>query len=201
MAAPETYNRHEWNDNEADDEQWPYGITLDGTDVETYVEVIEVVIPDDAVPQNCEVTINVRGNVDSAYDYARYNLAYYDNAAICYAFCLMPEEIDAMMQHSSEGLAEGKIVMRLKMTDGTYSYEDNCGGELGGFWCGADGNPQGWGDNARTYTKLHTIYDMEVGFMPGTLTAGETYPEVVELVYTKNGQEYIATLNFNFIVE
>lgn len=201
MAAPETYNRHEWNDNEADDEQWPYGITLDGTDVETYVEVIEVVIPDDAVPQNCEVTINVRGNVDSAYDYARYNLAYYDNAAICYAFCLMPEEIDDMMQHSSEGLAEGKIVMRLKMTDGTYSYEDNCGGELGGFWCGADGNPQGWGDNARTYTKLHTIYDMEVGFMPGTLTAGETYPEVVELVYTKNGQEYIATLNFNFIVE
>lgn len=35
--------------------------------------------------------INVRGTADSSYDFARYNIAYYDNAAICHAFCLMPE--------------------------------------------------------------------------------------------------------------
>ena len=145
--------------------------------------------------------INVRGTADSSYDFARYNIAYYDNAAICHAFCLMPEDIAAIQHHSSNGLAEGKICMRLKLSDGTYSYEDNCTGELGGFWCNAAGEPQGWGANARTYTKLHTIYDMEVGFMPGALTAGETYPQVVELVYTKDGKEYIATLKFNFIIE
>ena len=201
MAAPDTYNRQYWNDNEADDEQWPYTIAMDGTDVDSYIEVIEVVIDPNAKPQDVALTINVRGTEDASYDFAHYNLAYYDNAAICYAFCLMPEEIDAIMHHSSEGLAEGKICMRLKLPDGSYSYDDNCGGELGGFWCNAAGEPQGWGSNARTYTKLHTIYDMEVGFMPGTLTAGETYPEIVELVYTKDGKEYIATLNFNFVVE
>lgn len=201
MGAPETYHRQWWNDNEADDEQWPYAITISGTDVTKFEEVIEVVIDPDAQPQNVTLTVNVRGNEDSAYDYAHYNIAYLENAAICYAFALTPEQLDAAMQHSSEGLAEGKVVMRLKMTDGTYSYDDNCGGELGGFWCNAEGNPQGWGENARTYTKLHTIFDMEVGFMPGTLTAGETYPEVVELVYTKDGNEYVATMNFNFIVE
>ena len=145
--------------------------------------------------------INVRGTADASYEFAHYNIAYYDNAAICHAFCLMPEDFAAIQQHSSEGLAEGKICMRLKLPDGTYSYEDNCGGELGGFWCNAVGEPQGWGADARTYTKLHTIYDMEVGFMPGTLTAGEIYPQIVELVYTKDGKEYIATLTFNFIVE
>lgn len=201
MGAPDTYHRQWWNDNEADDEQWPYAITVSGTDVTTFEEVIEVVIDPNAQPQNVALTINVRGNEDSAYDYAHYNIAYLDNAAICYAFALTPEQLDAAMQHSSEGVAEGKVVMRLKMTDGTYSYDDNCGGELGGFWCNAEGNPQGWGADARTYTKLHTIFDMEVGFMPGTLTAGETYPEVVELVYTKDGNEYVATMNFNFIVD
>ena len=37
--------------------------------------------------------------------------------------------------------------------------------------------------------------------MPGALISGETYPQVVELVYTKDGKEYIATLKFNFIIE
>ena len=201
MAAPDEYNRQYWNDKEEDDEQWPYTITLSGTDVESYNDVVEVVLDPNAKPKSVEMIINVRGTADASYEFAHYNIAYYDNAAICHAFCLMPEDFAAIQQHSSEGLAEGKICMRLKLPDGTYSYEDNCGGELGGFWCNAAGKPQGWGADARTYTKLHTIYDMEVGFMPGTITAGETYPQVVELVYTKDGKEYIATLKFNFIVE
>lgn len=201
MGAPDTYNRQYWNDKESDDEQWPYAITVSGTDVDKYNETIDVIIDPSAKPQNTSVTINVRGTVESSYDYAHYNLAYLDNAAICYAFCLTPEELANKMQHSSEGLAEGKVVTRIKLPDGSYSYDDNCGGELAGFWCGADGSLSGWGENARTYTKLHTIYDMEVGWMPGTLTAGETYPEILEMVYTKDGKEYVATLNFNFIVE
>ena len=201
MAAPDVYNRHYWNDKEDDDEQWPYTLTLSGTDVESYNEVVDVVIDPNAEPKNVKLNIKVHGTVDATYEFAHYNIAYYDNAAICYAFCLMPEDFADILQHSSEGLAEGKICMRLKLPDGTYSYEDNCGGELGGFWCNAAGEPQGWGDDARTYTKLHTIYDMEVGFMPGTITVGETYPQIVELVYTKDGKKYIATLKFDFIVE
>ncbi len=201
MAAPGTYNRHYWNDREADDEQWPYSIHVGGTDVAEYNETVEVVLDPNAVPGNVSMTLNVRGTAASSYDFAHYNIAYYDNAAICHAFCLMPEDMASMMHHSSRGTAEGKICMRLKLPDGTYSYEDNCGGNLGGFWCNALGRPQGWGENARTYTKLHSLYDLEVGFMPGRLTAGETYPQILELVYTKGGREYIATLVVNFIVE
>ena len=104
------------------------------------------------------------------------------------------------MQHPIKGIAEDKIIIRLKQPDGTYSYEDNCGGTLGGFWCDALGKLQGWGENARFYAKLSTIYDMEVGFMPGAIKSGETYPAVIEMVYKKNGKEYIATLNLKFIV-
>ena len=70
-----------------------------------------------------------------------------------------------------------------------------------GFWCDAKGNQQNWGENARTYTKFNSINELEIGFMPGAIKAGETYPEVLELVYNCGGKEIIATIKFNFIVD
>lgn len=89
----QTYDRHEWNDKESDDVQWPYAITVSGTDVNSYNEVIDVVIDPNANPENVSATINVNGTSDSGYEFANYNLAYVDNAAICYGFCLTPDEI------------------------------------------------------------------------------------------------------------
>lgn len=203
QAAPTTYSRHEWNDKEADDEQWPYTITVDGTDVDSYNEVIDVVIDPNAKPQNTDLIVSVHGDESSSYAYATYNLAYLSSASICYAFCLTPEEITDKLVKSSEckdGVPEGKIGMRLKQADGSYSYEDNCGGTYAGFWCDAKGNQQNWGENARTYTKFNSIHELEIGFMPGAIKAGETYPEVLELVYNCGGKEIIATIKFNFIV-
>lgn len=57
------------------------------------------------------------------------------------------------------------------------------------------------GGNARTYTKFNSINELEIGFMPGAIKAGETYPEVLELVYNCGGKEIIATIKFNFIVD
>ena len=130
--------------------------------------------------------MSVHGDESSSYAYATYNLAYLSSASICYAFCLTPDEIADKLVKSSEckdGVPEGKIAMRLKQADGSYSYEDNCGGTYAGFWCDAKGNQQNWGENARTYTKFNSINELEIGFMPGAIKAGETYPEVLELVY------------------
>lgn len=205
-ATPEDYHRHWWNDLESDDEQWPYTVEISNTDVVEYVQTVDVVLDPDAVPANVTIDIDVNATLDNAnYDYAHFNLAYYDGAAICYAFCLMPEDLQEAMVRGDEYFdedggqlqdPEGKVYMRLKQTDGSTTVVDNCGGEYGGFWADGEGNLKGWGEG--TYTKLHTIYDMEVGFMPGWGEAGKSYPEVVELVYTKDGTEYIATINFHF---
>ncbi len=201
MAAPDTYERHYWNDDESDDLQWPYAITISNTDVVTYEEVVEVNIDPNAKPQNTSLTINVYGDESSSYEHATYKLAYLDNAAICYAFCMTPDQLDAALMDHGTAPEEGRVVIRLKLPDGSYSYDDNCGSPLNGFWCGAEGGQDGWGANGRTYTSFVSAYEVIVGFMPGAITAGETYPQTVELVYTQGGQEYIATLNFRFIVQ
>ena len=204
QAAPTTYDRHEWNDKESDDEQWPYTITVSGTDVNSYNEVIDVVIDPSATPENVTTTLNVHGDASSGYEFGKYNLAYLDNAAICYGFCLTPDEIAEKLVESTkcaDGVPEGKIGMRLKQADGSYTYTDNCGGTYAGFWCDAQGNQQNWGSDARTYIKFNSIHELEVGFMPGAIKADETYPEVLELVYNKGGKNYIATVKVNFIVD
>ncbi len=201
QAAPGQYDRCPWNSDESKDEQWPYTIQLKGADVNKYVEVVDINIDPNAKPSNATVTINVHGNASSGYEFAKYNLAYVDNAAIPYAFCLMPDEIAKDLVKSTADLTEGKIRMQLKQPDGTVTTTDNCGGQYAGFWCDATGKQQNWGDKARTYTKFNSINELEVGFMPGAIKSGETYPEVLELQYMKDGKVYTVTINVNFIVE
>ena len=204
QAAPSTYDRQPWNTDESSDEQWPYTITVNGTDVNEYIEYVDINIDPSSTPKNITETINVEGAASSSYEFAKYNLAYLDNGAICYAFCLTPSEIAAKLVKSADcanGVPEGKIGMRLKKTDGSYSYEDNCGGTYAGFWCNAKGNPQSWGDDARSYTKFNSIYELEVGFMPDVIKSGETYPQVLELVYNHGGTNIIATIKVNFKVK
>ena len=89
-------------------------------------------IDPNAKPQNTDLIVSVHGDESSSYAYATYNLAYLSSASICYAFCLTPEEITDKLVKSSEckdGVPEGKIGMRLMQADGSYSYEDNCGGK------------------------------------------------------------------------
>ncbi len=201
QAAPDEYHRCAWNSDEGNDEQWPYAITVKGTDVNSYEEVVDINIDPNSKPSDASVTINVHGNKDSGYEFAKYNLAYVDNAAIPYAFCLMPNEITNALVTSATELTEGKISMRLKQPDGSYATQDNCGGQFAGFWCDATGKQQSWGTDARTYTKFNSINELEVGFMPGVIKSGETYPEVLELRYMKDGKIYTVTINVNFIVE
>lgn len=201
QAAPEQYDRCAWNNDESQDEQWPYAITVSGTDVNSYNEVVDINIDPDAKPQNAEITINEHCTAETGYGFAQVNLAYADNAAIPYAFCLMPDEIQNALVTSDTELTEGKIRMRLKQPDGTYSTANNTNGQYAGFWCDATGMQQNWGDNARTCTELNSITELSLSCMPGVIKSGETYPQVLELQYMKDGQVYTVTINMNFIIE
>ncbi|WP_262279539.1 DUF6055 domain-containing protein [Hallella absiana] len=201
LGAPDTYNRQAWDDDETNDEQWPYAFTVSGTDVDDAYVSVNVDVDPAAKPKNVSLNIKTVGTTSASYEFKHYNLAYLDNAAICHAFSLTPAQLAERIVSQAKEPQEGKIVFRLHQPDGTYSYTDNCGGEIVGFWCDGNGKQQDWGEKARTYTKFHSLYDCEVGFMPGTLKSGDNYKEVVEMVYRKDGKDYIATLNFNFSVQ
>lgn len=47
MGAPNQYKSHSWNDNEVDDEQWPYKVKFEGTDLLGRFNVDETADPKD----------------------------------------------------------------------------------------------------------------------------------------------------------
>lgn len=201
QAAPETYNRCAWNSDESNDEQWPYAISLRGTDVASYVEVVDIHLDPNSKPTDAMVTINQHCTAETAYAFAKINLAYVDNAAIPYAFCLMPDELQSALIASTAELTEGKVRMRLKQPDGTYTTTNNTNGQYAGFWCDATGMQQNWGAEARTCTELNSITEMSLSCMPGAIKRGESYPQVLELQYMKDGKIYTVTIHLNIIID
>ena len=215
LAAPTTYNHVVWKDDAASqnaaDEQWPYTISVSGTDVSTYVETIEVNIPEGAQTKDGETTVLVTDEIPT--DYANYqfgtiNLGYLDNAAVCYAFALTPAEISAKLVASSkwtsdDELEEGKIAMRLRLPDGTTTYTDNQGGTLAGYWMNGEGALQAWGQDARTFITFSSLSELGYGVMPLNEghVAGTVYKCSPQLVYRKNGKIYTFTFNLQFKIK
>lgn len=214
QAAPTTYHPITWQDTAAEqnaaDEQWPYTIKVTGTDVSEYIEVVDVNIPAGAQPEDGKSTTVIIKDVptDAGYDGGTINLAYYDNAALCYAFALTPEQIaEKLVKSNAEGwtldkLNEGEIAMGLQLPDGTYNFTDNQGGTYAGYWMDGEGNLQGWGSDARTFISLASIYELTYGFMPISEghTAGTIYKASPVMFYKKGGKIYKFTFNLQFKV-
>ena len=49
--------------------------------------------------------------------------------------------------------------------------------------------------------RIPPVSSRSCPIMPGAIKSGETYPEVLELVYNHGGKNIIATVKVNFIVD
>ena len=199
VATPDTYNRHAWNDDESDDEQWPYEVSFTGTNVSGHIN-----IDTDAEPQNVSLSYDLK--CDAAFsEYVIGTLDLANNGAlekIAQAFALQPATLAGSTLPISNGQtakpAEGKIAFGLQQPDGTisYSYTANAG-----FYCTADGRQGSWNNGDPIWMEYDKDnFVLTYGHYPGKTTAGTKYVVKPVLVYTKGGKQYkaIITLNMQF---
>ena len=195
LAAPETYNRHAWNDDETKDEQWPYRVKFSGTDL-----LGNVTIPDG---DPTDATVELEASLDASdanYPLKTFNLL---NAGametIAKAFKLQPSEIagatlDAgtVTAEGFAGPADGKVAVGLTNPDGTVSYAYSANGI--GFWIAADGSASSWGSAPVYFEYDAGGYGLTVGHNPGSTEAGKTYTIKPTMVYNKGGKLYKAVI-------
>ena len=195
LAAPETYNRHAWNDDETKDEQWPYRVKFSGTDL-----LGNVTIPDG---DPTDATVELEASLDASdanYPLKTFNLL---NAGametIAKAFKLQPSEIagatlDAgtVTAEGFTGPADGKVAVGLTNPDGTVSYAYSANGI--GFWIAADGSASSWGSAPVYFEYDAGGYGLTVGHNPGSTEAGKTYTIKPTMVYNKGGKLYKAVI-------
>ena len=199
VATPDTYNRHPWNDDESDDEQWPYEVSFSGTNVSGHINIDE-----NAEPKNVELSYDLTC-VASQDIYELGRLDFATNGAleqIATAFAMQPATLAGSTLPIAAGStaepAEGKVALGLLQPDGTiaYNYTANVG-----FWCSAEGKVDNWGDTAPVYFEYDKDnFVLSYGHRYGVSKAGEKYVIKPVLVYTKGGKQYkaVITLNLQF---
>ena len=199
VATPGTYNRHAWNDDESDDEQWPYEVSFSGTNVSGHIN-----IDPDAEPQNVDLSYDLKCDA-SLGEYTIGTLDFASNGAlekIATAFALQPATLSGSTLPIANGQtaqpAEGKIAFGLQQPDGTisYSYTANAG-----FYCTADGSQGSWGAGDLLWIEYDKDnFVLTYGHYPRKTVAGTKYVVRPVLVYTKGGKQYkaVITLNMQF---
>ena len=198
VATPTEYERQAWDDDETNDQQWPYNVKFENTGVKGFIEIPA------GDPESTAFTHNLNG-LDASYE--GYAVADIDLLAegymekIAKAFKLQPAEILAAMAPRVDDVvtpAEGKVAVGLTQPDGTISYA--CSTNAIGPWINADGYAASWGEGQLYYEYSGTSYLFPVGFKPGTVEAGKSYTMKPTFVYTKDGKEYkaVMTVKYNF---
>ena len=120
LAAPDKYNRNAWDDDETNDEQWPYRVKFSGTDL-----LGNVTIPEGA-PTDLETSLEVSLDASSeSYPLHTFNLL--NNGVmekIAKAFKLQPSEIASATLEAGDvkaegftGPADGKVAVGLTNPD------------------------------------------------------------------------------------
>lgn len=195
VATPDIYHRHVWNDKESDDEQWPYRVKLENTNLKGYVDIDPTAKPQD-------VTITHTVNCAKSDDWTLGSLKLADNgdlAKIAKAFVMETSELSgntlAIASGTTVAPAEGKVAFGLLQPDGTirYTYSANAG-----FFCKADGSAGSYGDGDPVFIEYDKAsFVLSYGQYPGKPVAGKKYTVKPVLVYTKDGKQYKATIELS----
>ena len=198
QAAPKQYKVHPWDEKELNDEQWPYKVKFNNTDLLGSVEI-------DTGKEPTDVTLiyDVSFPPTTDGDYTGTTVSIYskgDMQALAQAFVMQPTILSSKIMDADSQPEEGKIAFAALKPDGTLDYNTTANGL--GFWYDKDGNTIVWGDNSRVFAEFSKDnFEFTIGQYPGKCSSGDRYTIKQALIYTKNNVQYKATFVFNITIQ
>lgn len=197
-GAPTTYTSHPWDENESNDDQWPYTVQFTNTDI-----LGNITIDPGADPESRTITFDVSFPADAAnYSGTLVDLNVTgDIEQVAQAFVLQPSAISGLLLSPKATPQEGKIAFAAVEPSGEFNYNTTANGH--GFWFSSTGAVIGWG--ASNDSKVFVEFDVNrmefsVGQYPGKCASGDKFTVKEALIYKKNGQEYVVTFIFNITI-
>lgn len=198
MGAPTTWWTHSWNDNDSDDEQWPYAVKFDGTDPyganRTYGEY-----PADYARHDTTVVIDAT-LAYSANSYSSVRVQY-DMDAVSQALGLSTAQMQSVKVGTTNSIRFVGVNPNGSIANNTTTSTSSS--TCFGHWFNASGNICGYDGNARIFAEFYPDkYGCYVGQYPGRLTRNKTYTVRQAIIYTHtDGKEYRATMQVNLNVK
>lgn len=196
VPTPATYNTHAWDTDDTNDVQWPYSITINGSDLYG-----NVVIDNNAELKDVNLKFNLSCDAAST-DWQLSTISLGSSSAlqeIAQAFVMQTATIAtntlAISVGNTVAPTEGRIAFMLKQPDGSLAgnYTANVG-----FYIKADGSVGSWGEGDPIWIEYDKDnFVITCGHYPGKTEAGKLYKVRPCLVYMKDGKQYIAEFEIN----
>ena len=185
---------HAWDEDGTNDEQWPYKVKFDGTNIYGVIDFTE-----DDQPHDTTFVYNVSFPADAtAYSGTTVSV---DVVKLCYAFVLSATEIT-----SNIGLPSStkKIKFYGVNKDGSLVTTTTANGY--GHWFNAAGDVCPWVSGTTGTNMVFSEFDetnfvFSLGQHPARCKAGDVYKIKQAMVYSPaTGEYYTATFEFNITI-
>lgn len=181
-GAPTTYSAHAWDENLANDAQWPYKVTFNNTSIKGYVDFEE-----GQEPQDITLTVNAKIPFsDTNYEYVTVSV---DASQIAQAFVQQASAVSDMITAKT-------IEFVAIEPSGAHVSRYTANGF--GHWFDGSGNVINWGAEARFYSEFNEkTFTFNVGLYPGQVQKGDKTTLQQALVYKVGDKTYIAKVVIN----
>ena len=188
-GAPNVYKPHPWDEDESNDDQWPYKVKFTNTDLYG-----NVTFDGTETEHDTTLTYNISFPVtaDGSGDYSGGTVTI-DIVALAHAFVLQPSEISSSLGNN--------ILFYAEESDGTLNATTTANGY--GHWFDVNGDVINWGDGAQVYSEFsENTYTFTIGQYPGHCSSGDTYTIKQAMVYEyETGKTVKATVVFHITID
>jgi hypothetical protein len=188
-GAPNTYAPHPWDEDESNDDQWPYKVKFTGTALYG-----DIVFDGTEVPADLTLTYTIKFPFSATtYPGVAVQMSNDDIFKMAKAFVLQPSQISAAIGSS--------VKFYGVESNGTLNPTTTANGY--GHWFNANGDVIAWGTMAMVYSEFtHTNWTFSLGQYPGHCTPGTTYTVKQALVYEyETGKTVQTTFVFKITIE
>ena len=194
--APRTYIQHLWDENVMNDDQWPYTVEFEGTNIKG------APIIDDQLPiTDATITYNITMPRDgSSYTGVAVNLEGEAAAALGTAFQMQASDLSAhLVEWSSSEPADGQV--KFYAVNPTTGNLDNQSSTANGHghWFNQNGVRSDWSSGYLYSEFTPTLLMFGVGQYPGRLTVGNEYQIAQAFKYHRGNET--ATVKFIFHIQ
>ena len=198
-ATPTQYMQHLWDEDDDNDEHWPYQVKFTGTDLFGNISF-------DGSEKPTSVTFERTISASAAAGYAGPSWEMDEDMMIemARAFVMQPSDIKAAITTDIENVRTSKVKFLAVNSDGKIdasymaSTADSYYTANGfGFWLDAEGNNKGWSAGYTFVEYTPESWSFQFGVHPdkvsnGSIKVGDTLPVNVAFVYGSNS----ATIKF-----
>ncbi len=195
--APKQYISHLWDEDELDDDQWPYQVQFEETDIVGHVDIGD---PNEA-PKDTTIHYYIGVPINATqYTGASIDLTLgKEAAALGQALKIAPKDIPNYMVTYSTSQADNTIMM-LPLNPKTLAVVNRASTANGyGHWFNSSGNVCAWGDATATLFAEYVTAasSIVIGQYPGRLKNGQEVTFGQAFRYKKDGKTVTAKLVYH----